>query len=1049
LKNRQPRSGQMKGKVLVLCCTALLIAGCAVPLGEDYLITRGGSDLIYITDYNLQSYIPVPKTGEGPITLVDNRGDLEMSVVWKDTAGTEIPLPFDAFLPNTEYQAEIRITAKPGYGFYPSTPFAYPEGKIKSQNDDLGEPARIIRVAYNNSDDADITYITDYNLQNYVPVPLAGEEPVRSVSSREDVTVTVTWKEKDSPVQFAGRFASGTEYQAKIRLRVKPGYRFRALDFAYPVGAVAGQPASDTDPEDRDLTWVSYWAARTPTVINDLNLTPYIPKPVSGAMPVSAFAGPQYTGLVIWKDAGSQTVLAGPFQGNTEYTAEIGLTPAMGYTITGAGVFIHTGARTVTNSAGSGTVSIGFSATARAEGPLVVYDTDLTGRISRPIEGLTPVRTIAGNQYTGTVVWTPSHHTFQLGTVYTAKLTLNAAEGYTFAGIGQNVFTHRDAPGGVTNPGGGNTVTIAFPPAASSANPAMTFGPVEREGSALWLINEKRDYIYPLVIDLPFDSEDIFASATLTAGDNSPAEVIINGHNRVLKVKTAGALLMVGGGVTLTLQNIRFEGLDGNTAPLFMVWSGGTLILGEGVTLKDNKTTADAGGVWVNGGTLIMEQGAKIEGMAARRGGGVLVDVRGRFYMNGGTIGGELPGTGNRVSGMNAGGGVLVNRGSFDMFGGTIQFNEADNSQSGGGVCVFGTGRDPSAGVEGTFNQYAGTVKKNTAKDNNSGGGVYVTQVGMFKMNDVSAVVEGNIVQGDNSGGGVYIDNGFLTMNQGIIRWNRALAGNSGGGVFAINGNDMVSFHMYNGTITGNIAEGADSGGGIYNRENDITIHAGSISENEARGINSGGGAYIGGQLHLLGTAAIVDNIALEAGSGGGIYIAGRGYSFCFVFNHGTIQGNKALYRGSNVNTKSANGVYIDDEGMFSNHTSGKITGNTADNTDNYGVFIKNTNFRAFRLEGGEVDDRVFLCSGAAINIMDQVDGFVNIITDDPSALVPYNYTSPNPNQATKFLCANSSGLINTYKDRFLYDGDPVQITTNGIPTIGMGYYVYYGYYTE
>jgi hypothetical protein len=754
----------MKGfKVfIVLGCMALLIAACALPLGEDYLLTRDGNDITYIADYNLQTYVPIPKTGEGPITVVNNRGDLEVSVIWKDSAGTKIPLPFDRFLANTVYQAEIRITAKSGYGFYPSTPFAYPDGKITNQNDDLGSSTRIIAVTYNNSDDADITFITDYNLQNYVPIPMEGDEPVQRVASRGDVTVEADWEVEDplSPGSFTGAggyaFAIGTVYRADIRLKANPGYRFMGTrNFEYPAGTVTGQPNPDDHPEDRDLTWVTYKETKTPTVINDLNLTPYIPKPVNGIMPISSFAGPLYTGRVIWQDVGSQAVQTGFFQAGREYRAEVILTPAMGYTFTGVEEdgFIHTGAVTVSNPEDSGTVSIGFSATPSVGGPTVVYDTDLTGRIPLPIGGESPVRGIAGNQYTGSVAWIPSpHSTFQYGTVYTAVVALNAAPGYTFTGMGQNVFTHGD--GSAVNAAGSGTVTIAFPSTASATYQVITsFGPVETEGSALKMMTEKKDD-NNLTIDLPGGvTEELTPGAALTAGSNSPAKVIINGHGRVLTIRNTGTLLTVGSGVTLTLRNITLLGKSGNNAPLVRVQHGGKLILGEGVTLKDNKTTADAGGAWVNGGELVLNYGAVIKGMAAQRGGGALIDAGGTLSMNSGSI------DSNEVSGVNAGGGVLVMNGSFNMYSGTIQSNTTAAANSGGGVLIMPNVGYPAV-YQVDFNMYGGIIQWNHAAADESGGGVLVED-GSFNM--YGGTIQSNTTAAANSGGGV-LSKGHFTM---------------------------------------------------------------------------------------------------------------------------------------------------------------------------------------------------------------------------------------------------------------------------------------------
>jgi hypothetical protein len=765
--------------LIVLWGAALVIAGCALPLGEDYLLTRDGSDdITYIADYNLQTYVPIPKTGEGPVILVDNREDLDIKVEWTDNAtGMKVLLPFERFEAGTVYQAEISVTVKSGYGFYPSMSFAYPDGKIAAQNDDLGTPTRIIRVTYNNSDDWDKTFITDYNLQNYVLIPLAGEEP--GIPNRSDVTVGVIW----NPLIPSGGFAIGTVYQATISLATNPGYYFNtAKPFEYPAGTVIIQPQPNHDSENRALTPVTYMATRAPTEISDLNLTPYIPKPINGAMGLTSFAGPQYTGRVAWKNTvtGEQV---GAFQAGVEYTAEVALTPAMGYAFTGVkqNGFIHTGAGTVTNPANKGDIRIGFSATPSVGGPTIIYDTNLTGRIPRPVSGESPVQGITGTQYTGAVTWMPApHSTFQYGTAYTAVIALNAAPGYTFTGIGQNAFVHGD--GAASNPAGNGTVTIAFPQTASATYSVITsFGPVEAEGSALKLMKEKKND-NGLTIDLPDDMPELVDPdrVILVAGDNSPAKVVINGHNGVLTIGGQGTLLTVGGGVTLTLQNITLQGINGNNAPLVKVQHGGKLLLGAGAVITGNQTSSDAGGVWINGGELVLNPGSQIKGMVAQRGGGVLVDNNGRLSMNGGTIGGALPADGNTASGVNGGGGVLVMGGSFYMLGGTIQSNTAEAGSSGGGVGIFGNG---------IFNLHEGTIKGNRALGSGpgaeSGGGVLLTgvyspgngyiSIGRFNMYGGTIGGE-NPAEDANTAGiganGVYVIDGRFTMSGGEITGN-------------------------------------------------------------------------------------------------------------------------------------------------------------------------------------------------------------------------------------------------------------------------------------
>jgi hypothetical protein len=672
-----------------------------------------------------------------------------------DQSGNELP-DLMVFAENTVYQAEIRITAQDGCAFYPSTPFAYPESKIQFQRDDLGSPTRIIRVTYNNTNEADITFITDYNLQNYVPIPMTGDEP-RPIN-REEVTVTAEWTKNGSA--FTGAFEAAAVYQAAIQLEAKAGYRFRAR-FDYPAGTVTGQSGQDTHDTGRAFT-VTYNKTRTPKVISILNLTPYIPKPAQGVMPVSSFTSPLYEGRVVWKTTGTPEALTGPFQAGGEYTAEVTLSPAIGYTFTGVGenAFAHTGAVTVTNDPDSGAVRISFPA-ASAGGTAVVYDTDLSGHIPRPISGETPAEGITGTQYTGTISWSPMPQgSFQYDTVYTAVLILSAAPGYTFTGIEQNAFTHGAASGNaVTNLANSGTVTITFPPAASATYTVIrSFGPAGNEDSALNLMNEKKDD-NSLTIDLPGTPAEVAApnGEALVAGDNSPAKVIIDGHGRVLRIQAQGTLLTVGRGVTLTLRNITLQGYDGNNAPLVTVLRGGKLILGEQAILTGNKSAGDAGGVWVNGGELVLNNGAVIKGMEARRGGGVLIDENGKLGMYGGTIGGG-PGDGNGASGALGGGGVLAAEGSFDMTGGYLRWNYAVDG--GGGVLV----------MEGSsFNMVDGYLQRNYAEA--GGGGLYV-QGGNFISIHGGIITENT---GDTNNYDAYVSPGKTFTMTGGVRIGRVL----------------------------------------------------------------------------------------------------------------------------------------------------------------------------------------------------------------------------------------------------------------------------------
>ena len=105
-------------------------------------------------------------------------------------------------------------------------------------------------------------------------------------------------------------------------------------------------------------------------------------------------------------------------------------------------------------------------------------DLALTFQVPQPVAGATPVSTIRWSQYTGTVTWsagdgTPLSGLFAVSTVYTARVTLTAASGYTFDGVGPNAFSHAGAAGvsGAGNNDGTYTVTIIFPETASTVTP--------------------------------------------------------------------------------------------------------------------------------------------------------------------------------------------------------------------------------------------------------------------------------------------------------------------------------------------------------------------------------------------------------------------------------------------------------------------------------------------------------------------------------------------------------------------------------------------------
>jgi hypothetical protein len=102
-----------------------------------------------------------------------------------------------------------------------------------------------------------------------------------------------------------------------------------------------------------------------PEPVSALELSGTFTRPVTGQAPAASLNAAQYTGTIAWNPA-----VSGTFAASTPYTATVSLTAKPGYTFTGvaANAFTYTGAATVTNSANSGEVTIGFAATTSTGG---------------------------------------------------------------------------------------------------------------------------------------------------------------------------------------------------------------------------------------------------------------------------------------------------------------------------------------------------------------------------------------------------------------------------------------------------------------------------------------------------------------------------------------------------------------------------------------------------------------------------------------------------------------------------------------------------------
>ena len=371
--------------------------------------------------------------------------------------------------------------------------------------------------------------------------------------------------------------------------------------------------------------------------------------------------------------------------------------------------------------------------------------------------------------------------------------------------------------------------------------------------------------------------------------------------------------IVVNSGETLTIKGTGADAsITNDKDRVFNIASGGSLTLGENITLTGIVTDDNGGAVYVNGGTFTMKAGSKITRSSAQNGGGV--------YVNGGEF--EMNGTatlqGNKAT--THGGGVHIFSdgtftGTFTMNGGTIDGtiggDDANTAEFGGGVFVSG----------GTFTMNDGTISGNTVAK--SGGGVCVYK-GIFTMNDgtiggISEVGADVFNYAGVAGGGVYVGNGTFTMNGGSIHGNES--DGSGGGIYLDDVNAKVTLNNTS-SISGNQA--VQNGGGVFVQDGTFDMKGSAVIQgNKATSTDShacGGGVYVNDGNFTMAGGTIGGTTPNIATYGGGVHVFGG--TFTVSGSRLTITGNTA----HNVYLASGNTITIGDKGL-----TGGIIGVTAE----------------------------------------------------------------------------------------------------------------------
>lgn len=307
---------------------------------------------------------------------------------------------------------------------------------------------------------------------------------------------------------------------------------------------------------------------------------------------------------------------------------------------------------------------------------------------------------------------------------------------------------------------------------------------------------------------------------------------------------------------------------------------------------------------------------------------------------------------------------------------------------------AYGNGSIEGIGIcnykYGTVTMNGGKIKDN--KDLTEKTYRYFSYGGGIAMIGTEAkfIMKGGSISGNQAkaaGGGVYANNGTdcFVMNGGTISKNKTCA--TGGGVYV----GGASATMKGGTISGNVASSNSTtssyatGGGVYiygSSENDskgtFTLKNGTISNNIAKStasrndtnaqIGQGGGIMADGILHIEG-GTITGNQAVSgkavgepAACGGGISVKGGTYPGTAIITGGTISKNTAGNKGG--------GIYLNNESQKANIM---YPSDDAIQYPGFGKLLVSGNFRVLDNKVGTAADNVYLTTGTALTITDEL----------------------------------------------------------------------------
>ncbi len=262
-----------------------------------------------------------------------------------------------------------------------------------------------------------------------------------------------------------------------------------------------------------------------------------------------------------------------------------------------------------------------------------------------------------------------------------------------------------------------------------------------------------------------------------------------------------------------------------------------------------------------------------------------------------------------------------------------------------GGVITHSAGKNGSGIVMGAGTSGTFTMYGGTICGNYStvaGAGVRSTY-GKIIMS--GGAISGNVAAGNSSGGGVYLNgNGGSFHMSGNAKITDNATNRFGGGVNVTGDvNGKASFNMSgNAKITGNMCFGSACGGaGVYATNGEITMND---------------------------SATISDNSSLSArGYGGGVFVSKNA---TFTMNdNATISGNSAYVTSTSSRNNTGGGVLVLGGTFIMN--SGSIRDNRAENGAGVYVGDNNSSTGTFTMNGGTItNNKVIKGNGGGVYVL-------------------------------------------------------------------------------